>query len=79
MEHDFRNTEQERAFNIWWNDYFCQYFKRHAEAIATDERALWVVKIAYQAGLEHMAHIIQDALHLASATTVKPTKSEGKA
>ena len=70
MKHTFRNDEQKEAFDDWWNGSMRQLFAKRADEVEANENAMWIVGIAYQAGLEKMCHTVQDALQLATTQKI---------
>ena len=65
----FRNQEQHDAFKKWWEDYVKQYFPKQAQAARDDGDAMFIIKMAYSAGIRAMATRTQDALSFETSST----------
>ncbi len=69
----FRNQEQHDAFKEWWKTYVKEYFPEQAKAVEDVESAMFVIKMAYSAGVRGMATRVQSSLSFEtlSSTVIK--------
>ena len=74
MEYRFRNSEQQKAFDEWWQNDALYHFP--ASTAKLDDNALWVIKLAYQTGIEKMARVVSESMGLATTTEVNARKAK---
>ena len=68
----FRNAEQEKEFNEWWNGQW-EYINQGRIQLSDGPSDLWTlaVKSAFRAGISAQASRDQDALNLDTSSTVQ--------
>lgn len=71
-----RNEAQEEAFTEWVNSFLKRHFPNHYK-IAKENTSTWfVVRCAFEAGLDTMAKEVQYSLRLANVSQSPPPKEK---
>lgn len=62
----FKNKASQQGFYEWWNrDYIKQFTKGYRE----DEKIVWLLKIAFEAGISTALSILQQGISPLTETT----------
>lgn len=65
----FRNQAQHDAFKEWWETYVKEHFPKQAEAVENAESAMFIIRMAYSAGVRELATHVQSSLSFETSST----------